>query len=224
MRYPKYDFSGNLAEKAYLIGFRLGDLRVYKTRPHSETIIVQGHTTQKIQANLLKNLFCKYGKVSITDQKDGTININCYLNETFNFLLPKRDYIELWISKNKRYFAAFVAGYIDAEGNFIINQGKGRFKIDSYDKKILHQIHSWLIKRKINSKFRIIAKKGQYRSGGYYFNNDLWRLNINEAYSIYKLIKIIKPFVGHKKRLKDLNLVFKNINRRKKSGTIRWKI
>ncbi len=220
MRYPKYDFDGDLSEKAYLIGFRLGDLRVYKTRPFAETVIIQCHTTQNIQAILLKNLFSKYGKVSIANQKDRTIDINCYLNETFNFLLPKKDDIEPWICKNKRCFAAFMAGYIDAEGNFIISQGRARFKIDSYDKKILHKINFWLAKKKIISKFRLIGKKGESRPEGYLFNNDLWRLNVNEGHSIHRLINIIKSFMRHKKRLKDINSVFKNINKRQQRGTI----
>ncbi len=218
--YPRYNFKGNLSEKSYLIGFRLGDLRVYKTQPYSETVIVQGHTTQGVQVRLIKNLFSKYGRVSITNQKDGSIDINCYLNETFGFLLPKKDDIESWICKNKRFFVAFIAGYIDAEGSFGINQGKARFKVDSYDKRTLHKMHSWLIKRKINSKISLIGKKGRLRSEGYHFNNDLWRLNVNEAQSILKFVNIIKPFVRHKKRSKDINIILENIRKRKQKGTI----
>lgn len=220
IHYPRYDFNEDLSEKAYLIGFRIGDLRVYKTRPHSETVIVQGHTTKKVQAMLLKKLFSKYGKVSITRSKDGTLDINCFLNTSFHFLLPKKDDIEVWISKDKKFFAAFMAGYIDAEGSFTINQGKARFQVATYDKTILHKIHHWLIKRKINSKFRLIGKKGELRSDGYHYNNDLWRLNVNEAHSLLELINGIKPFIRHGKRLKDINIALRNLKERKQRGTI----
>ena len=63
--YLKKDFSGDLTEKAYMIGFRLGDLNVYKTAPHSEVIVARCNTTNDTQANLLKRTFGKYGKVTI---------------------------------------------------------------------------------------------------------------------------------------------------------------
>jgi hypothetical protein len=220
MRYPRYDFNGNLAQKAYLIGFRIGDMRVYKTKPDAETIVAQCHTTQKAQTKLMKDLFSKYGQVTIGRQKDRTFNVNCYLNESFNFLLPKKDEIEEWICVDRKSFCSFMAGYTDAEGNFIINQGRARFKIDSYDKRILWRIHSWLLQNNIQSKLRKIGTKGELRSDGYYFNKDLWRLNINEAYSLLRFIKLVKPFIVHKKRLKDIELCLRNITKRKKLGTI----
>ena len=61
--YDKKDFSGNLTEKAYLIGFRLGDLNVYKTTPNSEVIVVRCHTTVREQVELMRKLFNPYGKV-----------------------------------------------------------------------------------------------------------------------------------------------------------------
>lgn len=223
MKYAKYDFRGTLAEKAYSIGFRTGDLNVYKTKKNAETIVVRCHTTQDAQINVIKIIFGNYGQISINNQKDGTIYVNCFLNTTFNFLLPKKDKIEGWIYGNKKTFCAFMAGYIDAEGNFIINQGRARFKLDSYDKNILLGMHSWLQENGIRSKIRIIGKRGQIRPEGYCFNKDLWRLNVNEAESLYNFINLIKPFILHKKRLSDIEICLENINRRKGLGTIRWR-
>ena len=220
VRYPRYDFAGDRVEKAYLIGFRIGDLRVYKTKPYSETIIAQCHTTCNNQVVLFKKVFKKYGQVTVTNLKDRSFDINCYLNNTFNFLLPKEDKIEPWICRNKKCFTGFIAGYTDAEGNFIINQKKARFKIDSYDRLVLEGIHLWLLRNKINSKLRLIGKKGQLRPEGYVFNNDLWRLNVNEAHSLLRFIDIIRPFVKHRKRMKDMNFCAVNILKRKKLGTI----
>ncbi len=220
MRYPKHDFNGSPAKKAYLIGFGIGDLRVYKTKPDAETIVAHCHTTQNVQTKLMKDLFSKYGQVTIGKQKDGTFNVNCYLNKSFNFLLSKKDEIERWICLDKKSFCGFIAGYTDAEGNFILNQKRARFKIDSYDKGILYKMHSWLLQNNIKSKFRKIGTKGELRRGGYCFNEDLWRLNINEAYSLLRFITLVKPFIMHKKRLKDINLCLQNIIKRKELGTI----
>lgn len=215
--YFKKNFSGNLTEAAYLIGFGLGDLAIKKA---GELIYVKLSTTKSEQIRLFKKLFNKYTYIRISrPDKMGAIKLDCYLNNSFDFLLAEKDRIPKWIHNNN-YSVAFVGGYIDAEGSFGINQKKARFKVDSYDKNILHQIHRWLIKKKIRSKIRLIGKKGEWRPMGCYFNNDLWRLNVNEAWSILKFINIIKPFVSHEKRIKDINVVLDNIKVRHQKGTI----
>jgi len=220
MKYPKHNFSKNKIEAAYLLGFRLGDLNVYIPKSKkSETIVARCHTTDKVQVNLMKKLFAPYGQVTISKSVYG-YNINCFLNNSFKFLLPKVDKVEKWIEKNNKTAQAFIAAYTDAEGNFIINQGKARFKIDSYDKNILHWIYNWLIKNNVKAKLRIIGTKGQKRSDKTKFNEDLWRLNVNEAHSLEKTINMIKPYLQHKKRIEHVNKMLVNIKKRKEYGTI----
>lgn len=216
--YSKNNFSGNLLEAAYLIGFGLGDLAIKKT---GDLVYVKLSTTRPEQIRLFKKLFNKYTYVRMSKpDKLNAVKLDCYLNDSFNFLLRKKDSIPNWICRNNGYLVAFAAGYIDAEGSFGINQRRARFKVDSYDKNILHQIHWWLNKKKIRSKLRLISKKGEWRPEGYHFNNDLWRLNVNGAWSIIKFINIIKPFVSHEKRIKDINMVLDNIKVRQRKGTI----
>lgn len=223
MRYKKYDFSGDLVEKAYLIGFRLGDLSASKITPNAETVVVRLHTTHDVQIALFKELFKKYGKVvSYKSQTNPSTNVNAYLNRSFEFLLPKHDLVEKWIIDNEKYTRSFAAGYIDAEGTFGIYQGRARFKIDSYDKEILLQIHLWLNKNKIINKLFRAAKMGDYvRYGNYYFKKDVWRLNVNEANSLIKFIDLIKLYIKHKKRRIDMEKNIKNIERRKLKGSIK---
>lgn len=213
MKYGKKNFSGDKIEKAYLIGFRIGDLNAYMRGKKSETIVVRCHSTDENQIKLMKYLFSKYGQVTVSKSKYGS-HINCFLNKSFLFLLIKNDNVETWIIKNHKYSSAFAAGYIDAEGNFILNQGRARFKVDSYDKKILKWMHEWLIDNKINSKFRLIAKKGESRGNGIVFNDNLWRVNVNDKFSMLKFINLIYPHIKHKKRKKDILLMKKNINKR----------
>ncbi len=223
MKYKKYDFSGNLTEKAYLIGFRLGDLAVSKTTPFAETVVVRLHTTHDVQIDLFKKLFKKYGKVvSYKSPTNPSTNVNAYLNRSFEFLLSKHDLVEDWIIKNEKYFRSFAAGYIDAEGTFGIYQGRARFKIDSYDKEILSQIHMWLDRNKIPNKFFRVAQKGDYvKYGNYNFKKDVWRINVNEANSIVKFINLISLYIRHKKRRKDIEKNLRNISQRKLKGTIK---
>jgi len=132
-QYPRHDFSGNLEEKAYLIGFRQGDL--YARQARSRTIEVFMSSTKKAQHELFRNLFLKYGHIwqRWTKAPDGTreISVCCYLNNTFKFLVAKKDLIESWILKNKKYFATFLAGYSDAEGSFCLCGGDAVFSIRS---------------------------------------------------------------------------------------------
>lgn len=222
MKYRKFDFSGNLTEKAYMIGFRLGDLNVYQTNKNSELIVVRCHTTQNTQLDLIKNLFVKYGKVTVSNSIHG-ININCYLNQSFRFLLPKLKNVPAWILDNKKYVASFIAGYTDAEGNFILNQNRARFKIDSYDYEILQWMNDQLESLGMRTKLRLISKQNEMSFQGYKWRADLWRLNINEAESLIHFILLLKPFIKHQKRYNDMLLCEKNINMRILYGTIKIK-
>src|SRR3989338_7451878 len=149
-KYKKYNFSRDKIEKAYLLGFRLGDLNVYKTANSSEVIVVRCHTTREEQIELIKSLFKKYGKVSYKfNDKDKSYYINCFLNNSFIFLLPNNDEVENWLNKNKKYSFSFAAGYIDAEANIGVYDGRARFKIDSYDKNIIFWLYGLFIKNKI---------------------------------------------------------------------------
>lgn len=217
-RYPKNNFSGNQKEKAYLIGFRLGDLNVYQTVSHSDVIVVRCHTTRKEQLDMIKKLFKQYGKVTIGGKnKMNSKYINCFLNKSFSFLLPNEDKIENWIAKDLSCSNYFAAGYIDAEGNIGIYDGRARFKVDSYDKNIIFWLYRWLQKNDILCpKPLCIGKKGQIydRKLNYKYNKDLWRVRVSNMNSLNKLFKILRPLLKHKKRLIDLNKCLKNISNR----------
>jgi len=222
IRYRRADFSGNLAEKAYMLGFRIGDLNVYSPTVHSETIVARCHTTQREQVDLITRMFSDYGQSTISCN-GRHLHVNCYLNQSFAFLLDKSESAWSWVDKSEKYFIPFMAGYADAEGNFIINQGKARFKLDSYDLSVLKAITKWLADIGVKYKFRQIYKKNdvQYIRGfKSKYNGDLWRLNINEAASLDKFILLIKPYLKHAIRIEQINICLENIEDRKINGTI----
>jgi len=200
-RYPKQNFSGDCYEKAYMFGFRIGDLNVYKTSKSSEYIVVRCHTTSVDQINLIKGLFEKYGKVTVSQSGQ----INCHLNNSFDFLLDKYGkYDEIG---HKEEFFSFAAGYLDAEGYFGLNQGKARMKVDSYDSEVL----KWMSKKMelfgIRNKLKIISICKTERS----FGKELWRMNVNWARDLLDLIYYLRPYARHKKRIKQMGLCESNI-------------
>src|SRR4030042_2323456 len=106
--YGRKDFDGSNAEKAYLIGFAMGDLRVRKNGENSETIHIDCGSTKKAQIDLIFSLFKPYGRIWISKpNKIGATQIECFLNKSLNFLLKKRILADSWIMKNKEYFLSF---------------------------------------------------------------------------------------------------------------------
>ncbi len=212
----KLPFRGATVEKAYLIGFRIGDLGVRQSSERTKMIIVGSNTTKSEQVFLIKNLFSKFSKVWVSSPNPiGVVGVSTILHPSFSFLLPKKDSIEEWIKLNNKYMRAFVAGYVDAEGSFGVYNDRAKFRLGSYDKTILREIYEWFKKQKVKSLFELERKKklGQ--------NKDFWRITINEAGSLLLFCKIIRRHIRHEKRRNDLKKVLKNINLRRLNGTIR---
>lgn len=219
-RYARHDFSGSATEKAYMLGFRYGDLNVYQPPGSSETIVVRCHTTHRDQESVFTRIFSRYGAIT-SSRNDYSVHLNCYVNRSFVFLLDKYNrLVAEWLHCREERMWAFVAGYTDAEGNFLINQGRGRFKIDSYDFSILSDVHGFLSERGVRSTFRMIAREGE-RKYGTTWNRDLWRLNVNQAASLEVFIRNILPFLLHRKRIKDARAAARNIVNRRAYGTIK---
>lgn len=214
--YLKYDFSNNLEEKAYLMGFRAGDLNVQLSR--SKNLIIARCTSTKIaQIQLFKNLFKKYGRIYVGKlREDGNREFLVSLNHTFNFLLPKKDNIPKWIRENNNCFLSFLAGYTDAEGCFTIDNAiAAKFKLASYDKNILKQIYEQLLKMHIKCPPpRIHVKKGYKKSDGCIYRNDEWEFSTGKKSSLFSILRLLKPRLKHQKRLKDLRKAEQNIIKR----------
>ncbi len=219
-KFPRQSYFGDDIERAYMLGFRYGDLNAYKPRGNSETIVVRSHSTHKAQCDLFTDLFSKYG--TITSSQNGLkIQMTCYLDLSFSFLLTKypKD-IRQWVLADNMRTSSFMAGYIDAEGTFGINQQKGRFKVDSYDHQILFDMYTFFQAVGINTKFRKIATKGE-NDYGWKWKEDLWRVGVNEASSLEKLIQKIGPYMRHKKRIADSGIVMQNVAQRRLHGSIK---
>ena len=220
-RYPRKNFSNNPVEKAYMIGFRLGDLYVSKTHPNSPTIRISTNTTKAAQITLVKTLFMPYGHVRVypKDQR-GANSVRCYVNAGFSFLLPKHDKVDHWILKRRRTFFAFAAGYSDAEGTFCICGGDGIFSIKSQDKKIVHTLWRYLNRYGILCKHPFLGRRGgTVDRRGVKNNKDAWQLTIYRKDALLSFIKEMRPLLKHRQKVKEMMLVKENIdNRNRKFG------
>jgi hypothetical protein len=216
----KNDFSCDLLEKAYLIGFRIGDLGVRRLYPNSKTICVASGSTKIEQITLIKNMFKNYSKVWIKQTDNGKINIQIILNESFNFLLDKK--FPLWILEEKKYFFSFLAGFSDAEGCISKQNKIDYFSLGNYDKELLFIIHKNL------NRFGIICKepytdnrKGKSNNQGYKYNSNYSSIRLYNKENLLYLLNELKPYIKHKDKVKALNMAILSINSRNKLKSIK---
>lgn len=212
--YPRKDFSGNLIEKAYLIGFRIGDLRVRKCYKNSQTLTIDCASTKAEQINLIQILFSPYGRVWVSKpNKRGAIQIQTALNTSFNFLFKPQ--LEEWVIRKKEYFFSFLAGFTDADGSIFISNNQAIYSLGNYNFDLLQKIQSALIKFKVEP-YKVVKskRKGLIAPHGYRYNQDYWMLRVQRKEEVYKLLKFLEPYLKHTDKVKQVNLAFKNIEER----------
>lgn len=205
--FKKIPFENDAVKKAYMIGFRLGDLKAIQASADCN-VAISTNTTKEEQVNLLREVFGCYGHFYLKKYGD-VYSTSCQLDKSFDFLVSKKDEIKPWIVNNDEYFLAFLGGYSDAEGSIGVYDGRARFRVGSYDKHLLYQVHKRLSDFGINSKYHLEGKAGSGNRNG-----DFWRVSVNEKESLMKLFKLIKPHLRHEKRINDLKRAEMNIKER----------
>lgn len=113
-KHYKNQFSGNLAEKAYLLGLRYGDLSAQK---HGRNIRIDVSSTHPAMLRLFEDIFSAYGKIrtypkfdkkpSITHFHRYQWKIYCDVNKSFKFILKKCNRIPKWIKEDDKLFYSF---------------------------------------------------------------------------------------------------------------------
>lgn len=217
--YARTNFSGNKIEKAYIIGFAIGDLRIRKRSKKSKTVNIDCGSTKVEQINLIKKLFSRYGRVWVSKpNKRDAVQIECFLNNSFSFLLKKRKKIDNWIIKNKKYFLSFIAGFTDAEGCMsITKRGMGYYSLGNYNKTVLTQIRNFLIEEGIIiPKLRESKIKGRVCFKKYFHNQNYWQLTITKKKSLLNLFRLVGQYIKHFDKIRSMRKVVSNINKRNK--------
>lgn len=228
IQYVRKNFSGSKFEQAYLIGFAMGDLRVRKTSPRSETIHVDCGSTQEAQIRLITQLFKPYGRVWVgKSNRRGVRQIECFLDDSFRFLLTPRQLADRWITVRKDYFAAFLAGFTDAEGCISISgEGQSYYSLGNYNRLLLQQIRRELIRFGIPVGKLCESKiKGRMTFDIYRHNQNYWSLRIVRKICLLKLFVLIGPFLKHADKVKALARARRNIVlRNRKYGYLRMQL
>ena len=212
----KRSFDGNTCQKAYMIGFCVGDCHARQLHERGLTIRVDSSSTRMEQIVLFTTLFSPYCHVlkGNADQR-GKIVIVAYLDLSFRFLLELGDEIPDCAVDEEGFFA-FLAGYVDAEGHFGINsRGQAELRIQTCDANILHQIHIRLTQAGIQCPKPWICRPQGYTDGrGIVSRRDCWSVQITKKDSLLRLSERLTPYLQHPKRLQDMEVALANIAER----------
>lgn len=204
----KRDFDGSITEMAYIIGFRLGDLNVKQT---NQVIIVRCSTTIQAQVDLIRDLFIKFGGVSVSKATRGTFEINCFLNKSFDFLMKKWRRIPKWISDDKNNLLSFLFGYVDAEGHIDIKR-KG-MQIATQEKGIIFGLWRSLNKFGIMCNKPLLSRKADHIDmRGFINNKDCWRLSLYKRSEFSKFLKLYMKKVKHDDKRKAAEIISRQLS------------
>ena len=207
IEYPKASFSGNPNERAYLLGFRTGDLHV---KQDGNQVRVETTTTHSAMWDLVASCFGAYGRVNRTPSKrEDTFQwvVYGYLDKSFGFLLPKPARIPREIFLDQRLFLSFLSGYVDAEGNLRVFQNEDQagvsFRINSEDEGILRDIRSGLRSMGYHVYFDLAREKGTVH--GKTYRNHLWTIGMFRKQEVIDLVKRLT--VRHREKTEWVRLI-----------------
>lgn len=213
----KKPFTGDLSEKAYLLGLRAGDF--YAKRNHL-CIRIQTSTTHPAQVDLLRNALGHYAEICIYLQKGKFGNewyIYADLHPTFDFLLEKPKEIPQWILENSHYFYNFLAAYSDCEGCYRIaksdkNNIRFFFQIATGDLEILKGIKQKLEYFGYHPFLHLEKKKGLpgKKYPEYISKIDIYRFIFNRKAEVISLIELLLPLSKHSEKIRKINLILLN--------------
>ncbi len=117
-KYARTPFSGELTEKAYLLGFAWGDLHVSR---HGRAVRIKTATTHPALIELIKNCFGRYGQVTLFPRESKLAgfewSVQADLDRSFEFLLEKYGPVPSWVTMEDNVFRYYLAGLFDAEGS-----------------------------------------------------------------------------------------------------------
>ena len=218
-------FNGSPIEKSFLLGLRAGD---FYARKKDKSIRIQTSTTHQAQIDLLKNSFKDYGELRVYYYKkmhEWFIYVD--LDESFSFLLEKLQEIPSWILDNKYNFYAFLASYMDSEGNWHLSKSheihsRFRFRLRSYDKIILEQMKNKLSLLGFSPLFFLEREKGYCGRLKHKFNEDTYNLTLNKKEDVLNLANILIKISKHSEKVRKMYLFIQHKNSKYKEVEKDW--
>ena len=107
------------------------------------------------------------------------------MNQSFEFLLEKPDYVPEWTLRDDDYFISFLAGYVDAEGSFYVggdhDKATAGFRLPTTERRILEECPEKLTMLGVHcTALTIDARAGHTNKFGITSGKHLWVFEIIE--------------------------------------------
>ena len=219
VHYERKPFGGSGADKAYLIGFTIGDLRVRRNGgSRSKTISIACASTKPAQIELIERLYMPYGRIwKSRPNSRGVVSIEAFVDLSFGFLLPQNikegvDSIFTKIFIKDEYFLSFIAGFTDAEGSAFISKNQATLSWGNYNQKILKRTKVKLAEMGIRTR-KIVCDHltGYQGKDGYRRSADYYHLSCGRKESLWRLLILLNPLLRHIDRRKAVERALRNI-------------
>jgi hypothetical protein len=209
-------FLGKETERAYLLGFRAGDLNASKSSSH--TIMVRVSTTHVSLLEMFEKTFFPYASCVITPRRVFLTGYDwqarAYLDDSFAFLTQKP--IELPVEGELTY--PFLAGLSDSEGCWCIFEDKDKaacsLSVTSASKTLLQQLMSFLRKECFHANlYRGDEKnttkilRGTEGNKEVQLTRDTWRLELHRREEVRVLARRILPLSRHREKIRKICLI-----------------
>jgi len=199
------DFSGDIVEKGYMLGFAKGDLYRVRRYPGGATVEVSCGSTISDQIDLIHSLFHSYGDFNERQiYRLGQLYeyVRYRLNLSFEFLLDYDDCIPDDILNHDEAFWAFLAGYIDAEGSIMPPGGKTwpQIVVRSTDQGIIQQCYEQLCEDGVRLPEPYVEVKAGTKvhpGNGRGLLHDYWGIRIMRVDSLRRALDRLRPHLRH---------------------------
>jgi len=191
-------------DKAYLYGFVLGDVHVFKKSKFTLRAIT--HSTRRCFVDLFVKEFSTYGKVNCKFTKNKEWRLFVDLDyESFKFLEQRNDdCLPQWI--NRENFLSFFAGFVDSDGSVLIRKAGKYFqyvvKVFGQNTYILSQIKQYLAEMGFSPCLNKVFSAGRQRiwKGRILrYNKDYYALEIYRKDDTLKLLNNLN--LRHKEKI-----------------------
>lgn len=220
-KYGRTPFSGSEVERAYLLGYRAGDLNAFQDS--ALTVTARVSTTHAAMLEMFEKTFATYGHCAAVPREvfltGHDWQVHGYLDNSFRFLLPK----PISPPTQIEFLYPFIAGLSDSDGCWFAC-AKGRwtavgFNITSGNHELLAKLASVLEKAGYNPHVYLSRKKGTTKlvkgrseTKTITLKHDTWVLAISRIEAVKRLASNVLPYSRHREKKAKMELILDEKN------------
>ena len=204
-KHQRKPFSEKDEERAYLSGFRAGDLNVVR---HGRAVRVRTGTTHPWMATLFQELFHRYGYVHMypkaAPHSGYEWNLESDLDGSFEFLMLELSEVPGEFANEPRLFHSFLAGFFDAEGSLYLHRkawgSSFEMSITNTNVQLLTSITKILLR--LNYYPKLVGQRHRSESPGWvHSRSPIWRIMMWRRSDVARLLREM-PLRHNEKRIK----------------------